>query len=78
MVVPVKFESGLSITFLRKKQLFTKKGGQKFTISKKGPIFEKTTAPPENSPSSIPSLGNCNFSLIMVEITKYMPVIMRR
>jgi hypothetical protein len=35
MVSPVKFEDGLSMSILRYEQLFTKKGCQKFTFSKK-------------------------------------------
>jgi hypothetical protein len=36
IALPVKFDNGLSISFLRKKQLFKKKGGgQKYTFSKK-------------------------------------------
>jgi hypothetical protein len=35
IVVPVKFEGGLSISFLRKKQPFTKKRGSKVYICKK-------------------------------------------
>jgi hypothetical protein len=41
IVVPVKFDDVLSISFLRKKQTFSKKGGQKYTFSKKF-HFQKT------------------------------------
>jgi hypothetical protein len=48
IVLLVKFDDELSISFLRKKQLFTKeKGGQKYTFSKKVPIF-KSISNPEN------------------------------
>jgi hypothetical protein len=46
IIVPVKLVGGLSISVLRNKQLFTKKkGGQKFTISKKGPNFANISNP---------------------------------
>jgi hypothetical protein len=45
MVVPVKFDDGLSITFLRKKPLSTKKRGSKVYIFKKVPIFKNISSP---------------------------------
>jgi hypothetical protein len=45
IVVPVKFEGGLSISLLRKKQLFTKKRGSKVYVFKKVPIFINISNP---------------------------------
>jgi hypothetical protein len=45
MVVPIKFEGGVSVTFLRKRQLFTKKRRTKIYNFKKGPIFENISKP---------------------------------
>jgi hypothetical protein len=40
IVVPVKFDDGLSISFRRRKQTFTKKGGLKVYIFKKRYNFQ--------------------------------------
>jgi hypothetical protein len=47
MVLPVKFEGGLSMSILRNEQLFTKKKDvQKFTFSKKFQFFKRFQNPP--------------------------------
>jgi hypothetical protein len=46
IALPVKFEGGLSISFLRKKAtLYKKRGGQKYTFSKRVPIFKNILIP---------------------------------
>jgi hypothetical protein len=56
-VVPVKFDGGLSISFLRKKQLFANKRRSKIYISEKVPIFKTSEPPPIEERTGHPS-GN--------------------